>query len=87
MNFNYVDFKSAYIHYINSEAWNKRRQLILERDNHICKYCNKNSATQVHHLSYLNLGNESDFELLSVCSSCHKIIHDVENDETTYVGL
>jgi hypothetical protein len=73
-------FESAYQAYLNSQAWQIKRQTILKRDNYLCQYCKSYEATQVHHLCYDNLGNESDFELLSVCHPCHQIIHGIEEN-------
>ena len=78
------NFEIAYNAYLASPAWKSKRELILKRDNHICQFCQTATATQIHHLSYDNLGNESEFELLSVCYSCHQIIHDIENNEKIY---
>lgn len=69
----YVDFECAYIAYLNSSAWKEKQATILKRDNNMCTYCCSSPATQVHHISYQNLGNESDFELISVCAGCHRI--------------
>src|SRR5690606_20125963 len=78
------NFETAYNAYLNSPFWQAKRKLILERDNFLCQFCNAAKATQVHHLSYDNLGNECDFELLSVCYPCHQIIHDIEINENIY---
>ncbi len=75
------NFEIAYGAYLNSSAWQIKRKQILGRDNYLCQFCKEEKATQVHHLSYDNLGNECEFELLSVCHSCHQIIHNIENNE------
>lgn len=69
------NFSDSHSAYLNSTSWKIKRQSILTRDNFLCQFCKSELATQVHHLSYINLGNESDFELISVCSTCHQIIH------------
>jgi hypothetical protein len=69
------DFETTYNAYINSSWWKMRREYILKRDKCICQYCLSAKATEVHHFSYHNLGNESPFELVSVCKECHRIIH------------
>jgi 5-methylcytosine-specific restriction endonuclease McrA len=71
-----TDFQTAYSKYINSEAWQKRRSVILNRDNFKCRICQTADATDVHHISYRNLCSESDLELISVCRECHELIHD-----------
>ena len=63
--------------YINSPEWSKKRSYILQRDEYTCKICGK-AATDVHHLTYTNLTNEFDFELISLCHECHFEIYHPE---------
>jgi len=60
----------GYYDYINSSKWQDKRQIILKRDNHICRICG-NAGNNVHHLSYAHFGNEYDFELVTLCEDCH----------------
>ena len=41
--------------YLNSEAWQRKRMLVLKRDNWCCVYCG-GRATQVHHKRYAKKG-------------------------------
>lgn len=74
-NVKYENFEKAHTLYLNSPQWKSKREKILERDQYKCRLCNKTGEIQVHHMTYGNLGNESDLELLSVCKECHSIIH------------
>jgi 5-methylcytosine-specific restriction endonuclease McrA len=62
--------------YLKSEAWQRKRYLVLKRDNWRCVYCG-NRATQVHHLKYAkyNIGKEPIDWLVSVCKNCHELQH------------
>lgn len=61
--------------YLQSEAWQRKRYLVLKRDNWRCVYCGKR-ATQVHHLKYAkNIGREPIDWLVSICDECHKARH------------
>lgn len=62
--------------YLKSEAWQRKRYVVLKRDNFRCVYCGA-EATQVHHLKYAkhNIGKEPIEWLVSVCSECHKKHH------------
>lgn len=62
--------------YLQSEAWQRKRYVVLKRDNWTCVYCG-NGATQVHHKRYAknNIGSEPIDWLVSVCKSCHDQIH------------
>lgn len=67
-----------YSEYLKSDWWRKRRIDALERDNYICQICG-NKADDVHHMTYINRGNEYLFEIVSFCVSCHKEYHDKLN--------
>ena len=61
--------------YLKSDAWQRKRYLVLKRDNWRCVYCGAR-ATQVHHLKYAkNIGREPIDWLVSVCEKCHKARH------------
>ena len=62
--------------YLQSNAWQRKRYVVLKRDNWRCVYCG-NCATQVHHKRYAkyNIGKEPIDWLVSVCDNCHNSIH------------
>lgn len=62
--------------YLKSEAWQKKRYIVLKRDNWRCVYCGS-MATQVHHKRYAkrNIGREPIKWLVSICKSCHDSKH------------
>lgn len=62
--------------YLKSEAWQRKRYVVLKRDNWLCVYCGA-KATQVHHIRYAkyNIGREPIDWLVSVCISCHNDLH------------
>jgi 5-methylcytosine-specific restriction endonuclease McrA len=62
--------------YLKSEAWKRKRFIVLKRDNWRCVYCGA-PATQVHHKRYArkNIGKEPIKWLVSVCKSCHDSQH------------
>ena len=65
-----------YYEYLKSEAWQRKRYVVLKRDNWKCRYCGM-KATQVHHLKYAkyNIGKEPIDWLVSVCKTCHNEQH------------
>jgi 5-methylcytosine-specific restriction endonuclease McrA len=65
--------------YLKSEDWQRKRYLVLKRDNWQCVYCGQ-PATQVHHLKYSkrNIGREPTKWLVSVCKSCHESKHKIK---------
>ena len=62
--------------YLKSDAWLRKRYVVLKRDNWRCVYCG-GRATQVHHKRYAkrNIGKEPIDWLISVCDNCHNSIH------------
>ena len=69
--------------FYNSRTWRNKRKQILDRDNNECQICKKegrvSKADTVHHIKelkdYPELGM-TDENLISVCFSCHNIIHE-----------
>ncbi|RYE33851.1 MAG: HNH endonuclease, partial [Sphingobacteriales bacterium] len=57
---------------MKSDAWQRKRYIVLKRDKWRCVYCN-GPVTQVHHKKYAkyNIGREPIEWLVSVCKSCH----------------
>lgn len=62
--------------YLKSDEWQRKRYVVLRRDNWRCVYCGER-ATQVHHKRYakINIGREPIKWLESVCKNCHDSIH------------
>lgn len=62
--------------YLKSDAWQRKRYVVLKRDNWRCVYCG-GRATQVHHKKYAkyNIGREPIEWLVSVCKDCHDSLH------------
>lgn len=68
------EWQAAYQSYLNSEKWQKKRELVFKRDDHTCQACLESPAEEVHHLTYEHVGDEPLFDLQSVCSPCHRRI-------------
>jgi 5-methylcytosine-specific restriction endonuclease McrA len=62
--------------YLKSEAWQRKRYVVLKRDNWRCVYCGA-KATEVHHKRYAkyNIGKEPIKWLVSICRACHNEKH------------
>ena len=62
--------------YLKSADWQRKRYVVLKRDNWQCVYCGKR-ATQVHHKRYArkNIGKEPIKWLVSICKPCHDKKH------------
>lgn len=73
---NRIARKNYYREYLKSDAWQRKRYVVLKRDNWKCKYCGA-KATEVHHLKYAKyqIGKEPIDWLVSICSPCHRKQH------------
>jgi len=54
----------------NSAQWEAARSSRLKLDHGLCVFC-KSPAVEVHHVSYENVGHETDDDLRSLCGICH----------------
>jgi len=68
-------FFAAYDEYLRSEKWHKKRAMVLERANGLCEGCRLAAPSQVHHLTYRNVGDELLFQLVALCDGCHEKCH------------
>ena len=68
--------RDYYREYLKSDAWQRKRYVVLKRDNWSCVFCGAR-ATQVHHKRYAkkNIGKEPIEWLVSICKPCHEAIH------------
>jgi 5-methylcytosine-specific restriction endonuclease McrA len=73
-----LTYKERYDLYLQSDAWRKKRDAVMERSQGMCEMCWSVPATEVHHLSYLNVFFEPLTDLAAVCRSCHKDVHSIE---------
>lgn len=67
--------KARYLAYIRSPQWSRRRREHLELMDGWCEVCHKAKACQVHHWTYIRLGQEYPQDLCSVCVTCHHKLH------------
>jgi len=74
-----------YYRYIKSAEWKKKRwelidQIFPEDDFIRCQECDSilGDEFEVHHLHYDTLGNETESDVLVLCSDCHGDIHDLD---------
>lgn len=70
------DFRGWYNEYLRTPEWYEKRAAVLERCCGICEGCRMATASEVHHLTYQNVGNEFIFELVGLCHNCHERYHE-----------
>ena len=74
-------FFADYDEYLKTDAWARRRVLVLKRASGVCEGCGEEVATEVHHRTYDHVGNEFLFELVALCKPCHDRLHEDGADE------
>ncbi|WP_109993337.1 HNH endonuclease [Salinisphaera sp. LB1] len=75
-----AEFFRWYDKYLKSSKWKEKREKVLLRAQGVCEGCRETAASEVHHLTYRNVGDELLFQLVAVCNSCHKRLHDSEDE-------
>jgi hypothetical protein len=66
---------AEYRAYLLTPGWRDRRREALRRAAGLCEIC-PSPASEVHHLTYSNLGHERPEELVALCSACHRFVHE-----------
>jgi hypothetical protein len=68
---------AAYLsEYLKSPYWQAVRTRALQRAGGCCQRCRRQSRRlDVHHLTYRNLGQERESELMVLCRECHEAEH------------
>src|SRR5699024_10020211 len=59
--------KWFYKEYLKSEKWRDFRAAKLKETNFSCEMCKSKKNLHLHHLTYKNLGNESDNDVMVLC--------------------
>lgn len=76
--------KEEYVEYIKSSDWRERRKEMMDEANNECFNCGE-KATELHHLSYVNLGFEMLYEdVIPLCNKCHKEVHKTNKEDDNY---
>jgi hypothetical protein len=64
-----------YYAYINSPRWRGLKERLLRERGVNCERCGKFKPLDLHHLTYVRLGNEDDEDLKLYCRDCHDLMH------------
>jgi len=61
---------------LDASLYKELHRRILERDGWRCQYCGSLDNLQVHHIqSRGRLGDDVEENLITLCASCHEMIH------------
>ena len=58
------------------DTYEKLHQQVLQRDSWRCQNCGSMQNLEVHHKRLRSkLGDNSDLNLITLCSKCHRLFH------------
>ena len=61
---------------LNAKTYRTLQMKILERDGWRCQACGSMSGLEVHHIRRRSrLGGDSEDNLITLCSGCHRTVH------------
>jgi hypothetical protein len=63
------------VEYLQTPEWLARRDEAMRRALYRCQVCRQRAELQVHHRSYVNLGEELPTDLTVLCQRCHGDLH------------
>ncbi len=72
--------KLEYKKYLNSSHWKQIRYQIY-RKHPLCKFCYRKNWLNIHHKTYVRLGNERLNDLVVLCKFCHHALHAEKPEE------
>ena len=68
-----------YDDYLLTKHWRAKRKVIIAERLGICEKCKKKieekGKIHIHHLTYENIGDEKNEDLMLLCENCHNKIH------------
>jgi len=63
--------------YLGSDKWTEIRRVKLKSQRK-CEKCGSRISLQIHHITYKNLGCETNKDLQVLCELCHKEFHIIQ---------
>lgn len=61
---------------LDADSYDAVRQQVLRRDDWRCQSCGAMSNLEVHHQEFRShLGADSEDNLITLCSACHRRVH------------
>lgn len=74
-----ISVPTKYDVYLQSEDFSEIRKQIFKRDSYKCVVCGSTENLVPHHLTYKNIYHEDPRDLVTLCSKCHAIFHNIDN--------
>jgi 5-methylcytosine-specific restriction endonuclease McrA len=72
---------------LDPQAYERLRQSVLRRDGWRCQSCGTMSNLEVHHKQFRSQsGEDSDENLITLCTECHNHIHNAATTRSEDIG-
>lgn len=62
----------GYKAYMSSPQWDVKRVEAIKKDGNRCRTCGRIGKLEVHHISYIRMGQERPEDLMTLCPKCHE---------------
>ena len=69
-----------YESYIQSQRWQRRKVEYFFLREKICWRCGTDQHIHLHHHTYVRLGKELSEDLVPLCHTCHRRVHDLHRE-------
>lgn len=69
---------NEYTKYLKSEKWAEIKKRLFKKRGKKCEKCGKINILHIHHLTYRNIFNEKDEDLIILCNLCHEKAHGIK---------
>ena len=63
-----------YLAYLKSYDWQRKRQQVFRFYGEECVICGSRDRLEVHHKTYVRLGQENVTDLIPLCAECHELV-------------
>lgn len=70
--------KEQYQEYLKSDKWKLTKEFRKQIDSYKCTKCGEGENLEVHHKTYIRVGNENIHDLITLCRDCHELVHGQE---------
>lgn len=77
----------TYKDYLNTKHWLNKKESFKKTVINECMLCKSKDHLHVHHLTYKNIGNESNSELSLLCRECHYQSHELGRDKLNEIYI
>jgi 5-methylcytosine-specific restriction endonuclease McrA len=71
-----VHQRSQYDEYMHTPLWRKKKFKTHRRDGYKCVVCGASGRLETHHLTYIRIYVEKIGDLVSLCPSHHRAVHE-----------